>query len=163
MTSVRLSDALRLRYLALLEHNLRGRPVPGGDVTAWVAPVPTAALVEILLHPPELTRALVFTAVGEARLRTVTAYGQDLFSGALDNVPLSDTAQASLMAWAACRLAREQLDAGFAAEAQRVLMNATRLIHEWPTPIARRFEPRIEALYASADRMRSHQLAQEVA
>ncbi len=71
VTSVRLSDALRVRYLALLEHNLRGKTVPGGDVAAWVAPVPTAALVEILLHPPELTRALVFAAVGEARLRTV--------------------------------------------------------------------------------------------
>ncbi|APT31905.1 hypothetical protein MCBMB27_02614 [Methylobacterium phyllosphaerae] len=163
MNAVAFVDTLRARFLERLAANLRGARVPGGDLAAWVAPLPTAALVEVLLHPAGQTREILFAAVGTVRLSGRPVLDQDFMFGALDHVPLSDTAQGALMAWASCRLAREFLDAGMAAEAQRALIAVTRSIHLWPTPIARRFEPRIEALYAAAEAMRARQLAQEVA
>lgn len=163
MTANAYMDALRVRFLERLAANLRGARVPGGDLTAWVAPLPTAALVEVLLRPAAETREILFAAVGAARLAGRPAIDQDLLFGALDHVPVGDTAEAALMAWASCRLAREYLDMGLAAEAQRALIAVTRSIHLWPTPIARRFEPRIEALYGVAEAMRTRQLADEVA
>ncbi|QGY01508.1 hypothetical protein MMSR116_06010 [Methylobacterium mesophilicum SR1.6/6] len=163
LSAVAFMDALRVRFIARLAENLRGARVPGGDLVAWVAPLPTAALVEVLLHPPVHTREILFAAVGTARLRGICAYDQDLFAGATTNVPLGDVAGAALRAWASCRLAREHLDAGFAAEAQRVLIAATRRIDLWPTPVARHFEPWISDLYARADQALARQLADEVA
>lgn len=146
VTAIAYMDAQRVHFLDRLSANLRGAPVPGRDLAAWVAPLPTAALVEILLHPAERMREILFAARGAARLASRPVLDQDLSSGLLDRVPLHNTAQASFMVWVICRVAREYLDAGLAAEAQRALIAVTRSIHLWPTPIARRFEPQVEAV-----------------
>lgn len=163
VTAIAFMDALRVRFIARLTDNLRGARIPGGDLAAWVAPLPTAALVEILLCPREQTREILFAAVGTARLRGICAFDQDLFAGATTNVPINPTADAALMAWATCRLASQHIEAGLPAEAQRVLVAATRRIHLWPTPVAQHFEPWISDLYARADQVLARQLADEVA
>lgn len=163
MTEVAFPATLRSGYLARIADNLGGVRVPGGCLAAWLMPLPTAALAEVLIHPSARTAEILFAAIGMWRTQTNAGLPQNLFEGAPDNIPSSPTAEAALMAWAACRLAGESLHCGLAVEAQRTLHHAVGLIHLWPTPIAKRFEPHIVALYAAAERMRARQLAEEVA
>lgn len=156
-------DPIRESFIAVLVGILEGTRIPGGSVAAWLAPVPTAVLAVTLIRPPDLARETLFAAVGLARLGQRSAIDQNLFEGSAANVPCGPTAYAALMAWAACRQARELLDLGFPEEAQRALLSATRLTERWPLPIAQRFLPQISALYAEADRVRARHLSDEVA
>ena len=157
------ADPVRDSFLAFLSGVLEGARVPGGSVAAWLTPVPTRVLAVTLIKPPQCAREILFAAVGLARLGQRSEIDQNLFEGSEANVPCGPTAFAALMAWATCRQARELLDLGFAAEAQRALLSATRVADRWPPAIAARFEPQISALYAEADRMRARHLADEVA
>lgn len=163
MSEVAFPAALRAAYLARIADNLRGVRAPGGDLAAWLAPLPTAALAEVLIHPPARTAEILFAAIGMWRTQANAGLPQNLFDGAPDNIPRGPTADAALRAWATCRLAQSHLACGLPGDAQRALYAAARHVHLWPTPIAQRFEPQIVALYAAAERMRARQLAEEVA
>lgn len=157
------TDPLRASFLDRIAQALDKRRVPGGDLAAWLAHVPTSALAATIYRPDSLAREILFAAVGMARLEQRAGIGQNLFEGSTVNVPHGPMAEAALMAWAACRQARELIDFGFPAEAQRALLSATRLADRWPPPIAQRFESQITALYAEADRERARHLSNEVA
>jgi len=156
-------DPIRAGFLARLADKLDGARVPGGDVAAWLAPLPTAALAAATFLAPEAARAALFQAVGTARSHSVSSLDQNLYEGSPLNVPTSPLAGGALSAWAAVCLARDLLATGLALDAKRVVCGAIRKAGHWPDPILRRFGPQLAALHAEAERMLARHLSDEVA
>lgn len=156
-------DPIRSAFLARIADKLGRARVPGGDLAAWLAPLPTAALAAATYLAPEAARIALFRAVGMARSRGLPGLDQNLFEGSPVNVPASALAGGALNAWAAVCLARDLLTAGLAQDAKRVVCGAIRSAGRWPDPILRRFGPQLAALHAEAERMLARHLANEVA
>lgn len=163
-TSVAYPSSLRAAYVARVSANLRNARVPGGDVAAWVAPLPTGVLAEILLHPRARTLELTFGALTYLRGAAPAVHAHAAIeASAQDNLARGYFAETVRLAWGTLTGAREALDLGAPEVALRILLGLTRLLPDLPVAVARRFEPRIEALYAEATLMRERHLADEVA
>lgn len=155
-------DPAREGCLDAIGHRMRGRRLPGGSVDAWLAPLATPAIAEILLTAacrrwPEL----LFAAVGLARGADRIDPAQDLYAGSRARIVQTEAAEAAMVGWASCLHARFALAAGDSDEALWALRLARRA--EDPAWIGARFAARLDALYAQAEALQARQRSDEVA
>lgn len=158
-------ESVRATYLTRIAIMLGGLRVPGGDVAAWLAPVHTAALAQILLWPSHRIAELLFVATGRARLaaRGPTDPVQDFYAGDRTNVASGLSAECAVMVWATLRLARLDCAIGNVDAARDELRDLTRRLQAWAPALAPRFAPRIAELAAQVEALRTIPRADAVA
>lgn len=146
-------EAERPALLATVATRLDGFRIPGGDVAAWLAGVPSVLIAGCLDGDRATAARRLFHLVG----RVGTAGRPDLVDGLLDdsltNVPCGATAGAALQAWAGCLIARLHLEAGNPEAARRSLRTfAVTLAGLRLTPAAaRHFDARLRSLDAEIE------------
>lgn len=153
MSLIAYPEPLRAAYLRRIASVVRGVRVPGGDVSVWLAPVPTATLAALLIWPPGRIAELLFIATGSARLagRAHVDPVQDLYAGDRTNIPDGVLADCAVMVWATLRLARLDCAIGNASAARDQLHDLSRRLQNWAPALAHRFAPQIADLQAQAD------------
>lgn len=126
------------------------RFVPGGTVDAWLAPLPTSRLAEIVATPcvgwPERLNA----ELGRARLAAAGDRRDDMAAADPAHVAHSPYATGAVLAWASVSLARHCLAAGRPTQAMHCLRRFFPLAAGLPPEIEAHFAADLDRLFAEA-------------
>lgn len=158
-------EAERPALLATVAARLDGFRIPGGDVAAWLAGIPSILIAGCLDRDRADVARRLFHLVGRVGTAGRPALDACVLDGNLTNVPCGEAAGAALQAWAGCLMGRLQLEAGDPAAAVRTLRVHAFTLADLPLPadVAERFTAQLGTLLGEASAALACAAAHEVA